>query len=756
VEEKKQFNILTNYKYRVYLFCLLYRYTYGSNSTIDRLVAEYEEKKLPHSIMSTYSMILGRVEAVRSNSEIEEEMFYFVKFICGSKIIQELCTKHGLKKVTYEKIRESRVYFNLSNCNEYIRDSSSKSSILVTVNVERSIRAELFESKYDKILLKEGFTLEPANFYALKNKYVSKFYKKMTEESIKWEKPLLTLELAKIQFFHSRSEMKLGVPSVLLTGEEGEVLMKVSQVLLYKEDRTIFAASNKIIVSEKNNFLKVTSVFLNLQRALAEHLLTMRALLSEKAMEPLSEQEEFDNYLEQNIYQRLPKHPIFESFSDESTSLEVERLLVVTSVFEEGQYLVVDMNSLDYSSPNTNKPPKISLEKLSVTRSRVSNFEKLKHGKLEKLVLEHESLIVENNKPLALTSNKYLRKHNGNNYYESVLDIAIPFILLQISFQDIYYLQLLLNNWNELLSSSYLFPRRKGKTQLDMRVIEMNQHEVNYFEHLHTFTKSSRTRIKLEGLELILYGENRRTPQNEVLTMLLEGIVYENKVYILGEDTNLTIFNIFVENCLGSKTFNHLKLVEIIEKRSPTSEPLIYGKKYESEGSSLVLYGLGEGSEEEEKGSYMVKVKIKTHFSLKKFRKNTNVYTTVKPIFLFHSPDYYQILMNSFGLISKTAHKNFKPTFPIPKAAIPESDHEILEAKNISEKTVFVCQIEKINLIALHQNDPIYTFSFLDISVKHETEAYVSKYELLVAEFYVVDISVNCGLHPLVLKALPL
>jgi hypothetical protein len=66
-----------------------------------------------------------------------------------------------------------------------------------------------------------------------------------------------------------------------------------------------------------------------------------------------------------------------------------------------------------------------------------------------------------------------------------------------------------------------------------------------------------------------------------------------------------------------------------------------------------------------------------------------------------------------------------------------------------------VCEIEKINMIALHQNEPIYTFSFLDITVKHETEAYVTKYEILIAEFYIVDISLNCGLHPIVIKAVP-
>lgn len=256
-------------------------------------------------------------------------------------------------------------------------------------------------------------------------------------------------------------------------------------------------------------------------------------------------------------------------------------------------------------------------------------------------------------------------------------------------------------------------------------------------------------------MELILYGENRRAPQNEVLTLLAEGILYEDKLYILGADTSFTLFNLFIENSLGNKTFSRLKLAEIIEQRAATSEPLIYGNKYEADASSLLLYGLNDGSRGEERENHMVRVRVKHQFSMKKFRKTTHVYVVVKPLFLFHSPDYYQILASALALIARTALRNHRPSLP-PRAPQQESDHEILEAKNISEKTVLVCEVERVNLVALHQSDPIYTFSLLDLTLKHETEAYVAKYELLVAELYVVDISVNCGLHPVVLKAVPL
>ena len=61
---------------------------------------------------------------------------------------------------------------------------------------------------------------------------------------------------------------------------------------------------------------------------------------------------------------------------------------------------------------------------------------------------------------------------------------------------------------------------------------------------------------------------------------------------------------------------------------------------------------------------------MKTTFSPKKFRKMTTINTTVKPIFVFHSSDFYRILMDSFGFIGVIAMKNFKPSFPLPKNVI--------------------------------------------------------------------------------------
>lgn len=68
----KQNNILTNYKYRLYLFYIIYKFTYGSTNMIDKYLSEYEEKKLSYSIMSAYSMILNKIDRIKICKESDK------------------------------------------------------------------------------------------------------------------------------------------------------------------------------------------------------------------------------------------------------------------------------------------------------------------------------------------------------------------------------------------------------------------------------------------------------------------------------------------------------------------------------------------------------------------------------------------------------------------------------------------------------------------------------------------------------------
>ena len=85
----------------------------------------------------------------------------------------------------------------------------------------------------------------------------------------------------------------------------------------------------------------------------------------------------------------------------------------------------------------------------------------------------------------------------------------------------------------------------------------------------------------MDGLELVLYGENQRSPHNTLLTAFLEGFLYENKVYVLGAESKITLGSIYIEDCLGTRLFNKRKLNELIGRAPLTADPLIYNFRHE-------------------------------------------------------------------------------------------------------------------------------------------------------------------------------
>jgi hypothetical protein len=77
----------------------------------------------------------------------------------------------------------------------------------------------------------------------------------------------------------------------------------------------------------------------------------------------------------------------------------------------------------------------------------------------------------------------------------------------------------------------------------------------------------------------------------------------------------------------------------------------------------------------------------------------------------------------------------------------------VLETQSIINNTRLKCEISRLNVIVIYQATPVYTISLLDIEVTHKSELFVAKYHLSARDFYVVDISENCGLHPIIAKA---
>lgn len=64
----------------------------------------------------------------------------------------------------------------------------------------------------------------------------------------------------------------------------------------------------------------------------------------------------------------------------------------------------------------------------------------------------------------------------------------MPFLLIQLSLQDIYYLQNILNLWNKMLSNPYYFPPKKIKTRTN--ISQINPNSINFAKQMSFHAKS--------------------------------------------------------------------------------------------------------------------------------------------------------------------------------------------------------------------------------------------------------------------------
>lgn len=90
------------------------------------------------------------------------------------------------------------------------------------------------------------------------------------------------------------------------------------------------------------------------------------------------------------------------------------------------------------------------------------------------------------------------RKDVSYVYFEPVLDIVVPFILVQISFLDLLYFKVMLNNWKNIISNPYFFQKKKNnKGQMSKQFGGLSPQSANYLLKEDSFTRVGRNRIKL-------------------------------------------------------------------------------------------------------------------------------------------------------------------------------------------------------------------------------------------------------------------
>lgn len=154
LNRKKNTNILGNSKYRKYLFCLLYRYTYGAHPELEKIVDDYEYFKTDIQILHFNKSIINKISVVRNSSSqasLNPETECFLAFLSSIQNSDRELLKMGLKKINYKDIKNSYIIMNVENCSKFIRmkETESANSLNVSANVGRcclSLRRSRFFS----------------------------------------------------------------------------------------------------------------------------------------------------------------------------------------------------------------------------------------------------------------------------------------------------------------------------------------------------------------------------------------------------------------------------------------------------------------------------------------------------------------------------------------------------------------------------------------------------------------------------------
>ena len=148
-------------------------------------------------------------------------------------MIRDYCAKHSLHPITYDSIRRSQRFFNTANCNEFIREFTSKPATELKIQVMREVQIGVFEEKGDKTLLKECFELEPLQLFAIKEAYLERYYGRMVSEGVRWERKVLGLQVHSPHFHQNKTEMSVGVPWLALR-DANQIILKVNNFALEK------------------------------------------------------------------------------------------------------------------------------------------------------------------------------------------------------------------------------------------------------------------------------------------------------------------------------------------------------------------------------------------------------------------------------------------------------------------------------------------------------------------------------------------
>ena len=195
--------------------------------------------------------------------------------------------------------------------------------------------------------------------------------------------------------------------------------------------------------------------------------------------------------------QKIPQHSIFNSYSKTSKRLKVSELYISTPVLDKDRIFEIDLFNVSYSDPVGEKY-NFEIKNFTVMGTTEQNLEAKLTKNYKKQKHMSQSIILANNRPFSCYS--FIKNS------EHITSILIPFILVQISCQDIYYFWNIFKLWSSLFKNKFFFlpkepPKKKVKTKINPTSIEFT----SKMEKIILF--KTILDLKMEGIELVLVAE---------------------------------------------------------------------------------------------------------------------------------------------------------------------------------------------------------------------------------------------------------
>ena len=156
------------------------------------------------------------------------------------------------------------------------------------------------------------------------------------------------------------------------------------------------------------------------------------------------------------------------------------------------------MKGIKYNDP-VNGKSNFGIDQVFVLRSNEANTSKKVNSAFWSSKKPSDETVI-------LTSTRSFEGFTDKQNLQRVTDIVIPFLLIQLSCQDLYYACNVMNVWMKILSNPYYFP---PKSKLNKRKTgPINPNAVKFAEKMKVCSNYEKLfKVKLEGIQLYLLSD---------------------------------------------------------------------------------------------------------------------------------------------------------------------------------------------------------------------------------------------------------